>query len=382
MVLVGLTLRGPIVGIPPLIPVISEDLSLDPSTAALLTSLPLLMFATLSPVVPMVVRRIGIDRTLLCGMGLLGLALMSRPWSGGLGMLIGTVGVGAAITVGNVVVPALVRRDAGPQVPRVMAASTSAYGVGQAVMAFSAVPVAHAIGWRWSVSWPVLLVVLAIIVLILRARPPTAITRAGETQRALRTTGHTSARVWRRSAAWWLSLFFGMQALLFYTTSTWVPRQLAETGGIGDETAGTALALFHLVGILGTLGVPWLLAALGGRRLGVAVALGWSVYFTGLLVFPESWLIWMLVGGLTQGAGIGLGLTLIATRPASPEVGAHLSGMVQGVGYAAAAAGPVAVGWLLSMGHGWSVPTVLLLICSGIMALSAYHAGAEDRISG
>lgn len=42
LILVGLNLRGPIVGIPPGISEISADLTLSPAVAGLLTSVPLL----------------------------------------------------------------------------------------------------------------------------------------------------------------------------------------------------------------------------------------------------------------------------------------------------------------------------------------------------
>ncbi|WP_344684628.1 MULTISPECIES: hypothetical protein [Actinomycetes] len=148
VILVGLTLRSPIVGVPPVLGAIGAELAFSSTTAALLTSLPLLAFALLSPAVPQLMRRLGVDLTLLLCLVLLGAAILLRPWVGAAGLLLGTLAVGAAITMGNVVIPVLVRRDAREKVPQVMAASTSAYGLGQAVAAGAAVPVAVLAGSR------------------------------------------------------------------------------------------------------------------------------------------------------------------------------------------------------------------------------------------
>lgn len=65
------------------------------------------------------------------GLVLLTAAIVLRPWTNVAGLLVATAVVGVAITIGNVVVPVLVRCDAGSHVPQVMAASVGSYGVGQ-----------------------------------------------------------------------------------------------------------------------------------------------------------------------------------------------------------------------------------------------------------
>lgn len=385
VVLVGLTLRSPIVGIPPLLNTISADLEYSATTAALLTSLPLLAFALLSPVVPLLMRVMGVDFTLVTCLVILGSAIVTRPWVGGAGLLVGTMLVGAAITMGNVVIPVLVRRDAGQHVPRVIAASTSAYGLGQALAAFTAVPLAVLVGWRWSITFPAMFVVLALVVCLIRIR---TVLRAGDGQKSSAGQHPNLARVprdrnvWLEGGAWWLALFFGMQSLLFYTGATWIPAQLTETGGLGEATAGTALSLFHVVGIAGTLLVPALLRHVSDARwVGVCVGLGWFIFFAGLQMAPGIWPLLMVWGGLVQGAGIGLGLTLIATRPGSSTYGRHLSGMVQGVGYAVAALGPVVVGVIRELTTTWWWSTAALLLCAALMMVAAWRTGEQHRVA-
>lgn len=380
VVLVGLTLRGPVVGVPPVLDRIREDLSIGPATAGLVTALPLLAFALLSPFVSGLVARLGVDRALLASLVLLTAAIGLRPWTGVAGLLIATAAIGVAITIGNVVVPVLVRRDAGAHVPQVMAASVGAYGLGQTMVVYLAVPVAVVAGWRWAIMLPGVLALTALAAWAARMHavgrrpggpqpaPPPAVGR-----------GH----VWRQRGAWWLALFFGIQALLFYSTSTWAPAQLTATAGLSQQTAGTALSVFHLIGVAGTFLVPAFLRWTGdARRVGAGVAVGWGVYFVGLYLLPSAWAVWMVIGGVVQGAGIGLGLTLIAVRPVDAAYGRHLSGMVQGVGYALAAVGPVVLGWVAEVTRGWDAPTLLLVACAGLMLVASRFAGDRVPIGG
>ncbi|WP_218220306.1 MFS transporter [Nesterenkonia sp. Act20] len=384
VVLIGLTLRGPITGVPPLLSDIAAGLSLTPATAGLVTGLPLLAFALLSPLVPGLGRWIGVDKLILLSLLGLGLAIAVRPWLGSVGFLAATFLVGAAITLGNVFMPVMVRRDAGPYVPQVMAVSTAAYGLGQGLTAFLAVPLAAAAGWRWSISFPAVLVVFAVAAWIyhrsrVRAHREATSFTAPASGPPLAAASWRDA--WTNPSAWWLALFFGMQALMFYTASTWTPDQLIQTGGLSQAEAGNALTIFHVLGIGGTLLVPYMARRVGsGQRLGLLIAVGWFGYFLGLFLLPEAWLLWVVIGGWVQGAGIGLAMTLIATRPADVHIARQVSGMVQCVGYSLAALGPLVVGGLSGLTGGWAAPTVALLLCAGTMAATAPRAASSEPI--
>lgn len=170
---------------------------------------------------------------------------------------------------------------------------------------------------------------------------------------------------------------------MFYTTSTWAPAQLMATSSMSDLTAGTALSVFHLVGIAGTFLVPTLLRLTGdARQVGAGVAVGWIVAFAGLYLLPGAWVVWMVAGGLVQGAGIELSLTLVAVRPVNASYGRYLSGMAQGVGYGLAALGPVVIGWVAALTGGWEVPTIIMLGCADLMVVASWHAGDVRPIGG
>lgn len=379
VVLIGANLRGPITGVPPLLGDIRADLGLTPAASALVTTLPLLAFALLSPLVAPLAQRLGLDRTLLLSIVLLAVAILTRPWLGAGVFLVGTALLGVAITIGNVLLPVVIRRDAPERIPTVMAASTASYGIGQGIAAFAAVPVALLVGWRWSISLPVVLTVVALIAWVLYAKRQPA--QVQEVAPRAASSTREWAQVFTLPEAWWVAVFFGIQAMLFYTATTWIPDQLVDTAGVSKVAAGNALSVFHLTGIAGSLLVPLLLKLTGNaKRLGVVLGLVWMVFFIALLALPGWWPVWMVLGGIVQGAGISLGLILTAVRPISVGFGRYVSGMVQGVGYLIAALGPLLVGWLFQRAGSWVVSTVVLAALGAAMALVALRAGAEEKI--
>ena len=59
---------------------------------------------------------------------------------------------------------------------------------------------------------------------------------------------------------------------------------------------------------------------------------------------------------------------------------AALSGMGQTVGYAIAAVGPVAAGWLFETTSGWQIPVCTMLIVCSLQLTIGWFAGKPQKI--
>ena len=83
ILLIAANLRAPITGVAPVLAMIQAGLDLGTAQAGLLTTLPLLAFALLSPVAPLLARRIGLEwalfaaLALIAGLGVLIFAVLS-----------------------------------------------------------------------------------------------------------------------------------------------------------------------------------------------------------------------------------------------------------------------------------------------------------------
>jgi len=71
IVCISFTMRSPITSVGPIVEILRDNLHISNVIAGFITTIPLLAFAVVSPIVPKVSRRIGIERTLFIAMFIL-----------------------------------------------------------------------------------------------------------------------------------------------------------------------------------------------------------------------------------------------------------------------------------------------------------------------
>ncbi|RAC13319.1 MFS transporter, partial [Burkholderia multivorans] len=117
-----------------------------------------LLFALATPLASKTIRRLGAETTvLMCLSGVLvGTVLRSvgPTWL----ILLGTGVIGLAITLGNIVVPVIIRREVPwNQVGMVTGLYSAMMNVGSMVTLIGTGPLAALVGWRWAIGlWAVL----------------------------------------------------------------------------------------------------------------------------------------------------------------------------------------------------------------------------------
>ncbi|WP_394832992.1 MFS transporter [Pendulispora rubella] len=371
VVLVAVNLRAPIAAVAPLLPQMRTDLGLSRSAGGLLTSLPLLCFGGLSTVAATLGRRIGSERALVFAMLAMAVGSAARIWSAPL-LFAGSIVIGAAITVGNVLVPSVIKQHFDTKQGLVTGIYTGALIGGASLASAISAPLAHvdSVGWRGSLAAWTVPEVLALLVWIpsLRVphRPPPV------------TPGSVS--VLRSKITWGLSVFMGSQSLGYFAILTWFPALLQDQG-VSAARAGGALAIFNVMGIVTALIMPSLAGRFSEQRgLALTIAAGWAVGISGLLLAPGAYVLWAIVLGLAQGASISLAFALIVLRSRTPEVARGLSGTVQSIGYLIGATGPFVLGALRDASPSWSVSLVALLSVVVPMAWGAWHAGRKATV--
>ena len=142
ILMIATTLRVTFTGAAPLLDTIRSAYSLTTAQTGLLTTLPLLAFALISPLAAPVARRFGMERSLFAALLLIcaGIAIRSLP-SPYL-LFGGTAVIGGGIALGNVLLPGLIKRDFPHSVARLTGAYSLTMGAAAALGSAMVVPLA------------------------------------------------------------------------------------------------------------------------------------------------------------------------------------------------------------------------------------------------
>ncbi|HEY0215151.1 MAG TPA: MFS transporter [Cellulomonas sp.] len=379
----ALSLRAPIVAPAPVLGDIQADLGISSTVSGLLTGLPVLCFALTAPLAVRVIRRAGPDAAvLIC---LLGVVLGAVVRSVGPTALViaGTVLIGAAITIGNIVVPVVIRRGVPAyRVGMVTGGYTAALNVGSMITVLGTAPLASVVGWRWALaSWGLVAGVGALCwVPLVRRATRTAqesrATRAAQAAEDARTARSSqvlpgsvtgtpeSGPVRTRTVGWLLMVAFCGQAFAYYAVTTWLPTLLNDERGLASTASGAIASLFQVSAVVGALGVPVLAARTPGWVPVAAVGLLWSALPVGMLLTPDAYVLWTVCGGIAQGGGFTAVFSIVARIARSDAEAATLSARVQTGGYLAATAGPPLAGALHTATGGWTAPLLVVLVAT------------------
>src|SRR4051812_28206894 len=101
IIFVAFNLRSAITAVGPIIGFIRTDIGISNGTAGLLTTLPLLAFAMISPLAPKISQRLGSGMTVFIGLVMLGIGIFVRSSGMLLTLMIGTLLIGVGIAVCN-----------------------------------------------------------------------------------------------------------------------------------------------------------------------------------------------------------------------------------------------------------------------------------------
>lgn len=374
IILVSINLRTSIASVGPLIPFIRADLGLSNGLAGFLTTLPLLTFATFSLFAPGIGKRLGMGRAVFLGVAILTTGVILRVMGGIELMLFGTALTGIGIVIANVLLIPLIK----VRLPEKLGLMTALLATMMSLFAGIAVGVSVPLavdgnlGWRGSLAFWAVFMVLAMIVWIPQLQRPKA---------SLQEVTDPAKNVWRSSLAWQITIFMGCQSVMYFTVVTWLPDMLIFRGWTPSQ-AGFVSAMMQIVSLVGSYFIPNFLIKLKEQS-GVVLAVGVGYVLGYLGLFIENELVTYLslgLVGLCMGSSLSIAYTLIALRTAEDQTTAKLSAMVQSSGYYLAALGPFLFGVSLDLFDNWNVLIFFLLFFSLVFTFFGFSAGRDRKI--
>lgn len=315
--LAGIATRLTILAIPPVIPLIRDELQMTEAQVGFLVALPVLMFAIAAVPGSLLVARLGTNVTLLAGVLLTAIAGAARGAAADIWQLAAiTMLMGAGIAVIQPTLPAIVRE----WMPGRLGLGTATYANGMltAVMLAPAltIPVVLPLvggSWRLNLAlWSVPVLATAILFALLAPRP----------------AGGASAMIaarwwpdWKNPLIWLLGFTFGSNNAAYYGANAFLPDFLAGQGR--SDLIGPALAALNAAQFAASL----VLLATADRLL--RRALPYLVFgpltlaaFAGMVLTSGYWIV---VSAAVMGFASAITFAVIIALPSvlSPPGDAH-----------------------------------------------------------
>ena len=372
LVLLSFCLRAPLVAVSAISNDLITDLGMTATGVGLLTSLPVLCFGLAAPGASAVIARLGVEWAALISLVgvLIGIAVRS---AGGVpAALIGTVIMGLAITVGNVVVPLVIGRDFRERAATLTGGYTAVMNIGSMLTLTTTGPLAAQFGWQVALGIWVVLPLAALIPWVPLARRRTRSKQAKEPvagTAAKPKPTRPSRSLWRRPSTWMLTIAFAGQAFSYYGLTAWLPSLLGEELGMTSGRAGAASSIFQISALIGALGMPIIINRLGTLTAFLVTGALWSALPLGLLFAVDQWAVWNALAGVAQGSGFVCVFTVVVLRAANLRENRQLSSIVQTGGYTFAALGPVVLGGLHDSTGGWDASLLAALAAIGALTI-------------
>jgi MFS transporter, CP family, cyanate transporter len=358
IVVLGFNLRPAAVSVGPVLDELTAGLGMSPTTAGVLTTLPVLAFASFGALAPSLARALGVHRITLVALCAVVAGLGSRARTDSVAwFLVMSLVALAGMATANVLLPSLVKLHFPGRVGLLTSLYTTSMAIGLTAASVLTVPIADRFGedgWRSGLFvWALTALVAALpwVMLIRHDRSPEE-------------APHTiSLRdVARTRLGWAMAAFFGLQSLQAYSIFGWF-AQVYRDAGFSASTAGLLLGVITAMSIPLSFWVPATAAKLDNQTwLIISLVACYPVGYLGLILAPAGGaLVWAVFVG-TAAAVFPLVLTLIGLRARTSAGTAALSGFAQSVGYLIAAIGPFGVGLLYDLTGAWTVPLTALLV--------------------
>ncbi len=258
VVLISVNLRPGASSLGPVLEEVRDGLGMSPGTAGLVTALPGLCFGAFGALAVGLARRAGMTVGISLGLAAVVVGLLVRAATSSTVLFLLATGLAlGGMALGNVLVPAWIKRHAHDGGVRLMTFYSSGLTLGGAVAAALSAPVSDAspLGWRAALGvWGVVAVGALVpwVLIARREHGDPADHRAG-------TSGDGPVSLWRSPTAVALTALFGIQAMNAYVQFGWLP-QIYRDAGLSATYAGVLMSLLTSLGIMGGLMMPTVIA--------------------------------------------------------------------------------------------------------------------------
>jgi len=362
----GVAARMPILAIPPVIPLIHDDLHLSETEVGFLIGLPLGMFALAAVPGSLLVARLGVRRTMLGGLLLTAVASAARSAAiDAVTLFAATALTGFAVAVMQPALPSLVRVWVPARVPLGTAVYTNGMVSGATAGPAFTIPFVLPLlagSWRLDlVLWSALIGVIAL--LFAAFGPHTKDTPTG--------AAATSSRWWpnwKDPLIWWLGIGFGSTNTAYFGANAFLPDYLTTLGR--TDLIAASLAWLNGAQLITSFSLLWLAGRVHGRMWPYLVFGPLSLAAFAVIMLSNG--PWIVLASAILGVAAAVPFVLILALPpalsAPNDVHRTAAGMFT-ISYALAVVVPVICGAVWDLSHAAWTAFAPLAVCAAIMTV-------------
>jgi CP family cyanate transporter-like MFS transporter len=374
--LAGASLRLTILAVPPVIPLIHDELNLNATQIGILTGLPSMLFAFAAVPGSLLIARLGVRTAMVVGLLLTALggalrgALPDVMW-----LYAMTIAMGAGVAIMQVTMPPAVRAWLPKRIGFATAVYTNGLLVGEifpvALMLVFVLPLVGG-SWQWGfVFWSVPVAIIAMVVMLFAPRPLSANGAAAVRRRWWPD--------WNNMLIWRLGIMLGTVNAIYFTDNAFMPDYL-RSNGQGEWISAVLTALNT-----GQLPASFLLLAVAGRLERKA----WPYVVCGLLcVIATAGLVfgtgvWVVAAAALQGfAAAGILILVLALPPllSAPEDVHRVTAAMFTISYSCAVIVPIISGMLWDFSGVAAMAFVPIGLCGIVLMILAPAINHVPRV--
>ncbi|WP_341976394.1 MFS transporter [Microbacterium sp. LWO13-1.2] len=373
----SLALRPSLTAIGALTPAMLAGGELSVAQLGFLGSVPLIVFAMFSSMVPALLHRVRITTALTVAMSAVVVGSLLRVAPGAALLYGGTALIAAGLCVGNVLLPVAARAFFPHRVGRVTGICTALISAGGGAGVALALPLADGLraGWRVALAITAATAAVAAVAWLM---PVLRVYEAGRPRIHLPSSStKTKADA---STVVMAGAFFGAQASFFYLAASWLlPLLMEKSNRIEQATFG--VGAFSFAGVLTCLVAPSLaLGKVGLRGMILVVSTLQIVGATG--VFCGTGFV-ALGGAVVLAVGVtaafSLSIVIFSIAAGSAHATVALSGRAQSLGYTIAAVFPFVAGLVRMQTGSWLVVEASMLVLAAVTLISGLLLTTRQR---
>lgn len=380
VIFLSLILRTPITSVGAIVGPLKSILDINNTVAGFITTIPLIAFAIFSPMVAKLSNKAGLEKTLLLAAVIISIGLGLRFYINTYVFFITTFIIGVGITIGNVLLPGLVKK----YYPKKLGLMTGFYAVVMNVGAAVAAGISYPIlssnigGEKFSTG---LAVNIWLILAVINIFVYTAMSKNSSVSE-VKDSHEKVHGYFKYSKMWTIMLSMGLQSALFYCSVSWF-AEIMISKDFSPETAGLLLSISQFAQFPSTFIVPILADKVHNKLIiPVVITIGYLVSLVGMLYTSGNFVLmltFIIIFALAGGGSFSYVMYLFSVKSRNESEAADISGLAQSGGYLLAAVFPPLLGYIRDISD-WNKASYVLILTAAVLLVTLVHCSSKGNI--